>query len=154
MATSLRIATFNLENFDDQPGATPTLAERIGVMRPQLLRLRADVLCLQEVHGQEAPGQPRSLRALSALIADTPYVAYQMSYTKTLQNAEAYDQRNLVVLSRFPVLEVQQIKHDLTSKPLYRSVTAQPQEAQAKEISWERPIFTCNSISAPTAGCT
>lgn len=141
MLTPLRIATFNLENFDDQPGATPTLAERINVMRPQLLRLRADVLCLQEVHGQETPGQPRALHALSALIADTPYATYQMSFTKTLQNGEAYDQRNLVVLSRFPVLAVQQIKHDLTPKPLYRSVTAQPPEEQAREVSWERPIF-------------
>jgi endonuclease/exonuclease/phosphatase family metal-dependent hydrolase len=141
MSTPLRIATFNLENFDDQPGAKPTLAERIGVMRPQLRRLRADVLCLQEVHGQETPGQPRALLALQALIADTPYADYRMSYTKTQQNGEAYDKRNLVVLSRFPVLEVRQLKHDLTPKPLYRSVTAQPPETQAKEISWERPIF-------------
>jgi endonuclease/exonuclease/phosphatase family metal-dependent hydrolase len=141
MATALRIATFNLENFDDQPGARPTLAERIDVMRPQLRRLRADVLCLQEVHGQETPGQPRSLRALQTLIADTPYAAYHLSHTRTLHNGEAYDKRNLVVLSRFPVLEARQLKHELTPKPLYRSVTAQPPEAEAQEISWERPIF-------------
>ncbi len=50
---ALRIASFNLENLDDRPGASPTLADRIAVMRPQLVRLRADVLCLQEVNGQE-----------------------------------------------------------------------------------------------------
>jgi len=44
MATPLRIATFNLENLDDEPGDKPTLAERVRVMRPQLVRLRADVL--------------------------------------------------------------------------------------------------------------
>jgi hypothetical protein len=43
----LRIATFNLENLDDKPGKKPTLTERIAVMRPQLLRLKADILCLQ-----------------------------------------------------------------------------------------------------------
>ncbi|RIK80575.1 endonuclease, partial [candidate division KSB1 bacterium] len=53
MPTSLRIVTFNLENLDDKPGQSPTLADRIAVMRPQLLRLRADVLCFQEVNGQE-----------------------------------------------------------------------------------------------------
>ena len=48
MPTTLRIATFNLENLDDKPRQQPTLDERIAVMRPQLLRLQADMLCLQE----------------------------------------------------------------------------------------------------------
>jgi hypothetical protein len=53
MATPLRIATFNLENFDDPgPGGLPTLATRVALMRPQLERLRADVLLLQEVNSQ------------------------------------------------------------------------------------------------------
>lgn len=56
MPTKLRIATFNLENLDDKPGQKPTLDERIALMRPQLLRLNADMLCLQEVNGQEVPG--------------------------------------------------------------------------------------------------
>ena len=38
MATSLRVATFNLENLDEEE---PTLDERIALMRPQLLRLQA-----------------------------------------------------------------------------------------------------------------
>jgi len=54
--TKLRIATFNLENLDDKPGQKPTFDERIALMRPQLLRLNADILCLQEVNGQEVPG--------------------------------------------------------------------------------------------------
>ena len=61
MAT-VRVATFNLENFDETPaGARPSLDERIALMRPQIVRLRADVVCFQEVHGQERPGQPRAL---------------------------------------------------------------------------------------------
>jgi len=62
----LRIATFNLENLDDVQGAQPTLAERIAVMRPQLNRVRADVLCLQEVHSQ-GPAGARTLAALGVL---------------------------------------------------------------------------------------
>ena len=60
---SLRIASFNLENLDDRPDEQPSLADRIAVMRPQLVRLRADVLCLQEVNGQESEGAPRARRA-------------------------------------------------------------------------------------------
>ncbi len=140
MSESLRIATFNLENFDDKSGEVPALAERIAMMRPQLARIRADVLCLQEVHGQESQGQPRSLLALSTLIQGTMYQNYNLVHTKTTNN-EAYDERNLVVLSRFQVTNARQLKHDITPKPSYRSVTAVPAQNIAKEISWERPIF-------------
>ena len=53
---TLRSATFNVENLDDPgpnpPASQPTLADRVTVMRPQLDRVGADVLCLQEVHSQ------------------------------------------------------------------------------------------------------
>jgi hypothetical protein len=42
----------------------PSLDERIALMKPQITRLRADIACFQEVHGQERPGQPRDLLAL------------------------------------------------------------------------------------------
>jgi endonuclease/exonuclease/phosphatase family metal-dependent hydrolase len=71
VALNLRIATFNIENLDDEPGDDPTLAERIAVLRPALERLRADVLCLQEVHGQEQAGQPRELLAARGQEADS-----------------------------------------------------------------------------------
>jgi endonuclease/exonuclease/phosphatase family metal-dependent hydrolase len=140
MATSLRIATFNLENLDDRPGANPKLADRLGVLRPQLLRLQADVLCLQEVNGQEQPGQPRQLLALAQLIQGTPYAAYHIAYTATV-TGQPYDERNLVVLSRFPISATQQVKHDYTLQPLYRRVTAVPAEQEAKEVTWERPAL-------------
>ena len=68
MGENIRIATFNLENLDDKPGKKPTLDERIALMRPQLIRLKADILCLQEVHGQETPGEPRQLLAMNKLL--------------------------------------------------------------------------------------
>ena len=61
---TIRIGTFNLENFDDKPNQAPSLATRIELMRPQLVRMRADILCLQEVNGQEQGGQPSQLLAL------------------------------------------------------------------------------------------
>ncbi|HEY8036588.1 MAG TPA: endonuclease/exonuclease/phosphatase family protein [Methylobacter sp.] len=64
MSIKLRIATFNLENFDDKPGQRPTLDERIALIRPQLLRINADILCLQEVNGQASARHPRLLLAL------------------------------------------------------------------------------------------
>ena len=139
MATELRIATFNLENLDDRPGVRPTLAERIPLVRPALLRLRADVLCLQEVNGQEHANQPRDLSALKALIDTTPYQNHHVAHTAT-QAGPPYDVRNLVVLSRFPVIDRQQIKND-QGAPSYRKVTAIPPETVARPVEWERPIL-------------
>ena len=58
----MRVATFNLENLDDEAGQDPSLATRVAIMRPQLDRIAADILCLQEVHSQavsrDAPWPP------------------------------------------------------------------------------------------------
>ena len=68
----LRIASFNLENLDDAADADVSLETRMAVLRPQLLRLEADVLCLQEINGQRRRnGEPRRLSALDRL-EDTP----------------------------------------------------------------------------------
>ena len=68
----VRIATFNLENFDETDAAErPSLAERIQLMRPQIVRLRADIVCFQEVNGQERTNQPRALLALAELLTGT-----------------------------------------------------------------------------------
>ena len=83
MAENIRIATFNVENLDDKPGQIPTLDERIALMRPELIRLNADILCLQEVHGQETPNEPRRLLALNKLLENTPYAAYHQISTMT-----------------------------------------------------------------------
>jgi exonuclease III len=141
MSTQIRIATFNLENLDDRPEQFPTLAERIAVMGPQLVRLRADVLCLQEVNGQEQQGQPRQLLALDQLIANTGYAAFNRASTRTADGVQVYDERNLVVLSRFPIGAHQQIKHDIIPMPAYRKVTANPPENAADNVTWERPIL-------------
>jgi endonuclease/exonuclease/phosphatase family metal-dependent hydrolase len=149
----LRIATFNLGNFDDKPYKKSTLAERISVMRPQLLRLKADILCLQEVNGQEVEGEPRRLLALERLVEGTPYADYFVGSTKTEDVKQVYDERNLVILSRYEILSHQQYKHDYAPAPRYQKVTARTAGSgsgsgsggeggeEAKLVTWERPIL-------------
>src|SRR5215210_4558866 len=125
MADLLRIATFNLENLDDKPGEKPALAERIALMRPQLRRLNADILCLQEVNGQEQPGQPRGLLALDRLLTGTRYAEYHQASTLTTEG-QVFDVRNLVILSRFEIAERAQYRHHFAQAPRYQQVTAEP----------------------------
>lgn len=142
--SKLRIATFNLENFDDKPDQRPTLKERISLMRPQLLRLNADILCLQEVNGQEEIGQPRCLLALDALLQETQYAGFHRVSTMAEDGSGVYDERNLVILSRYEILEAHQYKHHFAPAPCYKIVTAEAaegEEPKAEKISWERPIL-------------
>jgi endonuclease/exonuclease/phosphatase family metal-dependent hydrolase len=144
MPRRLRMATFNLESLDDRPGEGPSLAERIAVLRPQLVRLDADVLCLQEVNGQHPPDQPqapRELLALARLLEGTPYEGFARARTTGRDGAGAADVHNLVVLSRFPIAEREQIRHELVPSPSWRMLTADPPAASAELVSWDRPIL-------------
>ncbi len=140
MARSLRIATFNLENLDDKSELRPSLFVRMGVLKPQLERLRADVFCFQEVNGQEFANEPRRLDALRQLLDNTRYEDYHLAYTITTKN-EAFDVRNLVIASRFPIKSIEQLKHRFAAKPRYQKVTAVPPELEAKDVTWERPLL-------------
>lgn len=134
----MRVATFNIENLDET--TSPSLEERIAVLKPQLLRLDADILCFQEIHGQEREGRPRDLLALQALIENTPYQGFNISYTETTAD-QAYDKRNLVILSQYPILDTRQIRNEYVDNLMYRRVTASPHEPEAKEVGWERPVL-------------
>jgi endonuclease/exonuclease/phosphatase family metal-dependent hydrolase len=148
VATTLRIATFNLENFDDPgPAGLPALGTRIALMRPQLERLRADILCLQEVNSQTVDGV-RTFAALDQLVAGTPLAGFNRAATTVAAGTMPLDVRNLVVLSRFPIASSRQIKHEITPRPAYRRVTAVPPDANAIDITWERPILQA-SITLP-----
>jgi endonuclease/exonuclease/phosphatase family metal-dependent hydrolase len=138
--TIFRIATFNLENLGDSVGDEPALEHRIAALRPQLLRLDADILCLQEVNAQEVPGHGRSLRALDALLQATPYAGYERAVTTSASGGKPRDVQNLVILSRYPVTQSREYLNDLVPGPDYRPVCAEPRGAAAP-ISWERPIL-------------
>jgi len=129
----LRLATYNLESLDDRPGETPSLAERIGVLRPRLVALRADVLCLQEVNAQRVgKSGPRTLAALDRLLEHTTYAGYRRAAPTTS------DVHNLVILSRFPIRRHAVHVNDLVSRPVVHLSTA-PMSEQA--LGWDRPIL-------------
>jgi hypothetical protein len=86
-----------------RPRQDPSLPTRVAIMRPQLERMAADVLCLQEVHSQDGP-QGRTLAALDTLLAATKDESYQRLTTTTTDGA-LYQERNLVILTRFPLVE-------------------------------------------------
>ena len=134
-----RIATFNLENLDDGSGVSPPLSERIPIMRPQLERVNADILCLQEVHSQGATGA-RTLEALDSLLAGTQYAGFHRAVTETT-TGQYYDMRNLVILSRFPILTTEIIRDSDGPQPSYQMVTAVPVDTTANTLSWERPLL-------------
>ena len=140
MPIKLRIATFNLMNLDDRHDRRPSLEERIPVLRPQLIRLDADILCLQEVCGQRDHEKIR-LSALHKLLHDTPYEGYYRFSTMDRATGEPFENHNLVILSRFEILEHHQYMHDYAPSLRYQKVTAFPEEHEAKEVSWERPIL-------------
>ena len=152
----MRIATFNIENLDNQgDDNNPTLGSRAPVLRALLSRMNADILCLQEVHGQELPGHTatnpnRNLSALDSVIDGTRYAAYPRAHTVTSDNVP-YNLRNLVVLSRFPILTTQQYRNHHIPELKYRKVTANPPEPEAKDLGWERPILHV-TIDHPTLG--
>lgn len=136
----IRIATFNVENLDDKEDSVPPLAQRVPLLRSQIQRLDPDILLLQEVHGQEIPDEKRQLLALRAVLAETPLSNADVVSTMT-QRGEPFDVRNLVVVSRFPILESQQFNNTLIDAPLWRRITAIPPEPDAREIGVERPIL-------------
>ncbi|MCP4747744.1 MAG: endonuclease [Desulfobacteraceae bacterium] len=141
----MKIATFNIENLDENADdKNPTLDIRGPVLKAMLNRIDADILCFQEVHGQELPDHTpstprRNLSALDALLTGTNYAGYQHATTLTSDNVP-YDKRNLVILSRYPIIKSQQYRNDHIKKLQYRKVTSIPEETEAKDLSWERPI--------------
>jgi endonuclease/exonuclease/phosphatase family metal-dependent hydrolase len=142
MAAGFRIATFNLESLDDRPVLAPPLAARIAVLRPQLCRLDADVLCLQEVNAQRPNKHaPRRLAALDSLLQGTAYAGYHRITSTRPGSDSLVDRHNLVILSRHPIEERRQHWHDLVPPPRYRPVTARPAPAEEQPVQWDRPVL-------------
>lgn len=145
----MRIASFNLENLSDDPSAGAAIAERHAILRPQLARLDADILCLQEVDAsRETASAPRRLTALDALLAQTPYRDFHRASTLRPGTEEPRDRHNLVILSRWPIQQVSQYANMLVPPPRYGCVTAEPPEAD-DAIVWDRPILLA-AIALPS----
>ena len=141
-APPIRIATFNMESLDVPPRARSSLEDRIRALRPQLVRLRADILCLQEVNGQlNADGSVRSLRALDAVLKGTPYESYHRAVTKSPSGRGVRDRHNLVTLSKFPILGADEVWNHLVDAPLFRCTTSDPPQDAPVPIEWDRPFL-------------
>ena len=138
----IRIASFNLENLDDRPPAAQDFADRLAVLRPQLGRLRADLVCLQEVNAH-APTRHamRELTALDRLLEGTGYERFHRVVSLSRGGLRPADRHNLVILSRLPVIEHRQVWHDLVPPPAWRPVTAVPPPAGPQPVEWDRPLL-------------
>lgn len=137
----MRIATFNLESLDDR-SRTIDFADRIAVLRPQIERLRADVLCLQEVNAHSRPGsRQRDLSGLDRLVDGTEYADFYRLCSTSRGGERPADRHNLVILSRLPIEDSQQIWHDLVPPPLYRPVTEEPRLDNPQPVEWDRPFL-------------
>ena len=139
--TRLRLATFNLENLDDHPRDGIDFAERIAVMRPQLLRLRADVLCLQEVNSHSlTKSGPRLFAALDRLLAGTEYEHWHRVVSLNRGGVHPADKHNLVIVSRLPVLSHRQVWHDLVAPCSWVAAHVDPPGPAGAAVEWDRPI--------------
>lgn len=133
-----RLATWNLENFDDRPGSAAP-AERIAALRPTLEKLRADVLCLQEIGAEHvARGAPRTLALLDRLLEGTPYEQYQR-VGAGLPSGKLSNIHNLVVLSRFPMRAHEELTNRFVVPPVV-TLSSDP-NASARPVGWDRPLL-------------
>jgi endonuclease/exonuclease/phosphatase family metal-dependent hydrolase len=138
----MRLATFNLESLDLEPKAQVALETRTAVLRPALERVAADILCLQEVNGQHLPGQAeRQLVALERLLEGTPYQHYVRATTMGPGGRGVADVHNLVTLSRFPIVEQREVRHELVPPPLHAGLTAQPGCGEQTPVRFDRPLL-------------
>jgi endonuclease/exonuclease/phosphatase family metal-dependent hydrolase len=151
----MRIATFNLESLDLPPKATMTLEARAEVLRPALERLRADILCLQEVNGQHVPGQrDRTLAALDQLLAGTRYAGYARVATTGPAGHGAADVHNLVTLSRYPIRAHRQVLHDLAEPMRFQPITADPRPTGPEPVRFDRPMLVTEIVLPDGRGLT
>ncbi len=137
----MRIASFNLENLELVSRSHVTIEERADILRPQFERLRADILCLQEINGQRTGHEEhRSLHALDTLLKGTPYETFHRVTTIGRSGSGVADVHNLVILSRRPILAHRELRHTHVPPITYRAVTADP-PAQGEPILFDRPIL-------------
>jgi endonuclease/exonuclease/phosphatase family metal-dependent hydrolase len=132
----LIIASYNLDSLDDTGEDPRDFEERVRVLRPKLIGLKADVLCLQEVQAQRV-GSKRRLRALDRLLEGTEYTRYHRAHT-VAETGRLSDVNNLVILSRHPILRWGKVGHELVP-PV--ATPALGGRAAGEPVSWNRPFL-------------
>jgi len=132
----VRVATFNLENLGGGRDGKLPLSERLSTLRPGVVALHADILCLQEVDSD----RERTLAALDELLAGTEYESFHRVSTVG-PHGKPRDVHNLVTLSRYPVLAHRQVLHDYVEPLSYRYMRADPPQREPVDIVWDRPLL-------------
>jgi endonuclease/exonuclease/phosphatase family metal-dependent hydrolase len=133
----MRIATFNLESLGTRRRQVASFEERAAVLRPQLKRLKADILCLQEVDASKV-GDSRRAVDLELLLDGTPYAKHRLVISWL--GVGPADVHNLAVLTRLPVLEEHNIRHSFVEPLPFRRHTALPPDDAAVSLEWDRPL--------------
>lgn len=138
----MRIATFNMENLGSRLDRPDDFQYRMSILRPQMERLEADILCLQEVNAtREQAGAARRLVALDRLLEGTDYDAFYRVSSRHPATGAPAEHHNLVILSRWPIADSDQFHHDLVRPPVHVYATADPKRAGAPAITFDRPIL-------------
>lgn len=149
MTASFRLATFNLENFDWSAAHEMEFLRRMAVLKPILTDLAADIICLQEVAAQKSPPhRGRQFVALDRLLSDTPYQSYYRTTSVRPGTSAPADVHNLVILSRWPILEQRQLYHDIVAKWSWTPPGEGSSPPPSIEVTWERPLLYAR-ISMP-----
>jgi endonuclease/exonuclease/phosphatase family metal-dependent hydrolase len=133
----MRLATFNLESLGSTRQQDASFDERAAVLRPQLERVKADILCLQEVDAAKV-GNTRRAVDLERLLEGTPYVQHRLVISSL--GVGPADVHNLAVLTRLPVLEEHNIRHSFVEPFQFRRHTALPPDSAAVPLMWDRPL--------------
>ncbi|MBS8261963.1 endonuclease/exonuclease/phosphatase family protein [Roseibium polysiphoniae] len=138
----MRLATFNLESFGEDRFRPDNLGLRLSALRPRLIELDADILCLQEVNAQKPLGEKRrDFAALDLLLAETPYADFNRAAGQRPDLQGPADRHNLLVLSRYPIDEVQVLYHARVEPPLWRPKTTGADDIGEDLMRFDRPIL-------------
>jgi endonuclease/exonuclease/phosphatase family metal-dependent hydrolase len=137
----MRLATFNIESLDLPPKAGVEIEARALVLRPLVERLEADVLCLQEVNAQRVAGEKeRKLVALDKVLEGTRYAGFNRVCSSGSDGRGPADVHNLVTLSRLPIKESREVRHNLVPPVQLSLQTAEPAHC-ARAARFERPLL-------------
>jgi endonuclease/exonuclease/phosphatase family metal-dependent hydrolase len=135
----MRIGTFNVESLGDAHRQGAPFEDRAAVLRPQLNRLKADVLSLQEIDAPKVGGTRRAVN-LERLLEDTPYAEHSLIVSSGPSGIGAADVHNLAVLTRLRVIDEHTIRHTFVEPLRFHRRTAVPPDADAVPLTWDRPL--------------
>jgi endonuclease/exonuclease/phosphatase family metal-dependent hydrolase len=103
---------------------------------------------LQEINAQKADHDGRRFLALDRLLADGPYEGYHRATSVRPGTTAPADVHNLVIASRWPIVERRQLFHDIVAKWSWTPPAEGRSTQPPVEVAWDRPLlYAC--IAAP-----